>query len=163
MNKNLIYTEKLENMYKTLYKVAVSRKGVNEADDLVHDTIIYLVKNKSKLEIHENLEAFAVWKLKNIIIDKFRSESKKINIAEDQNISNEQGLFSDEEDEETRIRKMTFYNGFKKLSEDCQTILNLQISGNNYESISNILMIEVGTVGSRLTRCTNSLKEAIYG
>jgi RNA polymerase sigma factor (sigma-70 family) len=162
MNNNFTYAEKLENMYKNLYRVAASR-SINDADDIVHDTMIYLVKNKTKYEFHENLEAFAVWKLKNIIIDRFRSESKKSDMVDDQNVSNAEGLFSDEEDEEMRIKKMTLYDGLKKISEDCQTILNLQISGNNYESISNILSIEVGTVGSRLARCTDALKGVVNG
>ena len=161
MNERFTYSEKLEQIYPNLYRVARSRKGANDADDLVHDTMIYLVKNKAKYEFHENILALAIWKLKNIIIDRYRAESKKINMIEDKDISNDEGLFSDEETEEQKIRKLTFNAGMKKISEDCQEILNLQIAGNSYEAISSMLTIEVGTVGSRLVRCTESLKEAV--
>ena len=60
-----------------------------------------------------------------------------------------------------KIKKISMYQAMQNISEDCQQILNLQISGNSYQSISSALSIEVGTVGSRIARCTESLKEIV--
>ena len=161
MNEKLKYKEQLKYIYKNLLRVALALRGTNDSEDLVHDTIKYLINSQEKYYSHPNLEAFAIWKMKNINIDRYRSESRRGSLHDDKDISESEGLFSDEEDEEKKLKKMSMYKAMEKLSENCQEILNLQISGNSYQSISNILLIEVGTVGSRLLRCTETLSSLV--
>ena len=168
MNEKSKYREQLRTIYQNLYRVAISLRGANKneinkysAEDLVHDTFEYLVKNSEKYISHPNLEAFAIWKMKNINIDKYRSDQKKEYLHQDQDIGDNNQLFSDEENEDMKLKKLTMYKAMEKLGEDCQQILNLQISGNSYQSIASILTIEVGTVGSRLLRCTEKLGELV--
>ena len=168
MSEKSKYKEQLKSIYKNLYRVAISLRGANineinkySAEDLVHDTFEYLVKNSEKYIAHPNLEAFAIWKMKNINIDKYRSEQRKEYLHQDQDIGDNNQIFSDEESEDVKLKKFTMYKAMEKLGEDCQQILNLQISGNSYQSIANILTIEVGTVGSRLLRCTEKLGELV--
>ena len=155
------YQRKLEEIYPNLYRIAFSLRGANDADDLVQDAYTYLVKNKEKYMDHPNIEAFAIWKMKNINIDRYRSEQKKRYVSEEEEIRDYENLFADEDNEEMKIKKISMYKAMQNISEDCQQILNLQISGNSYQSISSALSIEVGTVGSRIARCTESLKEIV--
>jgi len=155
------YQRKLEEIYPNLYRIAFSLRGANDADDLVQDTYTYLVKNREKGMVHPNIEAFAIWKMKNLNIDRYRSEQKKGYISEEEEIRDYENLFSDEDNEEKKLKKLSMYKAMLNISEDCQQILNLQISGNSYQSIASSLTIEVGTVGSRIARCTESLKEII--
>tara|TARA_B100001093_G_scaffold493938_1_gene536740 strand:+ start:817 stop:1308 length:492 start_codon:yes stop_codon:yes gene_type:complete len=161
MSNVLSYKQKLRDIYPNLYRIGFSLRGASEADDLVQDTYMYLVKNNEKYMNHPNLEAFAIWKMKNINIDKYRSEKRKSYISNEEEIRDYENLFSDEENEDMKLKKLSMYKAMKQISEDCQQILNLQISGNSYHSIASLLTIEVGTVGSRVARCTASLKEIL--
>ena len=89
------------------------------------------------------------------------SDRRKEYLHQDQDIGDNNQLFSDEEDEDMRLKKLTMYKAMEQLGEDCKQILNLQISGNSYQAIASILTIEVGTVGSRLLRCTEKLGELV--
>jgi|TARA_B100001093_G_scaffold517710_1_gene600115 RNA polymerase sigma-70 factor (ECF subfamily) len=155
------YKQKLRDIYPNLYRIGFSLRGANDADDLVQDTYSYLVKNSEKYIDHPNLEAFAIWKMKNINIDRYRSEKRKGYMSDDEEIRDYENLFADEDNEEMKLKKISMYKAMTKISEDCQQILNLQISGNSYQSIASALTIEVGTVGSRIARCTDSLREIV--
>ena len=161
MNNVLSYKQKLRDIYPNMYRIGFSLRGANDADDLVQDTYSYLVKNSEKFMDHPNLEAFAIWKMKNINIDKYRSEKRRGYTSDEEEVRDYENLFSDEDDEDMKLKKLSMYKAMRKLSEDCQQILNLQISGNSYQSIANSLTIEVGTVGSRLARCTDTLKDFV--
>ena len=155
--------EKLdENFIKSLVVIAQGIVGTKmDPEEIVNGAVEYIITNREKYMNHPNLEALAIWKMKNINIDRYRSEQKKGYVSEEEEIRDYENLFADEDNEEMKIKKISMYKAMQNISEDCQQILNLQISGNSYQSISSALSIEVGTVGSRIARCTESLKEIV--
>lgn len=167
---NKEYRGKLLSSNKKLRAVAASVIGLcAEVDDYVHDTYIYFLKNEKKYIHHPNIEALLVLKIKGLILDNFKSKRYKDTVStasvlddlesefeyESTNISN------NNENEDEKLKRIDFEKGFKKIKQKCREILNLSISGENYNSIASILEIEIGTVKSRIARCIDNLRSVV--
>ena len=73
MDKLDAYVKKVWEIYGSLRRVAFAREtSFSKAEDLTHDCIEYLLKNRSRYINHPNIEALGIMKLKNLQIDYFR-------------------------------------------------------------------------------------------
>ena len=108
-------------------------------------------------------------KIKNIIKDKNKSKASQVESLDDQNnnISDdneymETNIDTDNEKEELLIMRMTFDKALKKIKQKCREILNLKRIDKTNEEISGLLEIEIGTVKSRVARCSEELRSIIF-
>ncbi len=152
------YRDRLLASRGKLRSVAASRVGARyEIDEFLHDTYVYFLKNESRYMNHPALEGILVDKIKGVIADRHKSKSYNNNDE-----YQESDYYSDDAKEETIIMKMTFDKAFKKIQQKCREILNLKKSGETNEEISELLEIEIGTVKSRVARCSEELRSIIF-
>lgn len=167
---NIEYRNKLLESKGKLRAVAASIVGArSEIDDFLHDTFVYFLKNENRYINHPALEAQLVMKIKNIIKDKNKSKASQVESLDDQNnnISDdneymETNINTDNEKEELLIMRMTFDKALKKIKQKCREILNLKRIDKTNEEISGLLEIEIGTVKSRVARCSEELRSIIF-
>ncbi len=157
MNNKGKYKDKLFDLYSKLLRTAIAIVPIAESEDLVHDTLEYFLKREQKYTDHQNLEAVAIMKLKNIKIDKWRNKSGTRFEEIDETFIRD--YIYENEDDFAKIERIIDFNKlFSKIGEKCKEIMNLSLDY-SYGEISTLLDIEKATVGSRLSRCYEELRE----
>ena len=156
MDSTKEYNDKLFKYYQKLRRLAFSIGHASYADDLVHDTMEYFIKNKKQYFDHPNLEALLIMKMKNLNIDKAKSKSgTEFNKLDSEFIREK--LYSNKDEIENVNRLSDFRKIFNLLGDKCKEIISLSLDY-SYEEISKLLDIKPMTVGAQVSRCYNELK-----
>ena len=144
-----------ENFIRRLRVIARGiAKGNCDPDELVNESVEYLLKNKEKYKSHPNPIALAVLKMKGLHID-FIRKNKNLTALTDQE---EIGMDMDEKMEISLECKKVF-EVIKKMGEKCQEILMLAADGMSMQEMQEITNVNsLGTVLSRLSNCRKELK-----
>tara|TARA_A100001388_G_C28645640_1_gene439323 strand:+ start:331 stop:813 length:483 start_codon:yes stop_codon:yes gene_type:complete len=156
MREEQVYNDRLFGYYDKLRRIAFSIGPASYADDLVHDTLEYFLKNKNEYINRPNLEALLVMKLKGINIDRWKSKSGTNFNELDSNYIRET-LYGDDDDYEKIDRLSDFRKAFNELGEKCKEILGLTLDY-SYNEIAEILELKPMTVGAQVSRCFSELK-----
>lgn len=140
------------------YKLAyVYMKNEEDALDALQDMIIILYENISKLRKEESFYSWSKTILVNSCRKKLREKTKLIFLEEVEEESVD-GVYAESEDRILLERHMS------GLSEIHQEVIRLRYFLDlDYESISEILKIPLGTVKSRLNVGISKLKESMGG
>ncbi len=150
------YNDRLFGYYNKLRRIAFSVGPVSYADDLVHDTLEYFLKNKNEYANRSNLEALLVMKLKSINIDRWKNKSGT-NFSELDSSFIRETLYKNDDDYEKIDKLSDFRKAFNALGEKCKEILSLTLDY-SYNEIADLLELKPMTVGAQVSRCFTELR-----
>lgn len=163
---NLSDKEKVERIYTKYYGLMmyVALGYIqDDAEDVVHDSMLRIIKNIDKIDISDErkTKAFCVTIVRNKAIDCIRKESKdKVSYDDEIMTENKNGLYLDfsQINETYRI----LYEALESLSEKYKTVCTLKyVNGLKEREIAEVLDLSEKTVNQRIFRGKQILKEAI--
>ncbi|HNR62861.1 MAG TPA: RNA polymerase sigma factor [Thermotogota bacterium] len=146
------------------------------AEDIVQETFLRLVFED--LDKVQNLKALLATTAAHICIDKHRLRSAKKRadtnlVPLDAELGNEDGEDSfleitenaDSDNPEeialNEIKVDEYRRVLSQLPDECQKLLMYSAEGMKYKEIANLMDLPIGTVGTKLLRCRERLKEII--
>jgi RNA polymerase sigma factor (sigma-70 family) len=151
-------------IYDTLRKVNFAI-NLDLKEDIVSETIIYIMSRWDYYEYHPNCIPISVQKYKSINIDTYRKDKRKVSLYDDQfsyipkSLESYEGLPLKELEEKEDFKKMKL--AISKMKPDCREILMLIADGKSESEIQKILDIPLGTVSSRKSNCIKKLAEIL--
>ena len=154
----------IDQIYDTLRKVNFAI-NLDLKEDIVSETIIYIMSRWEYYEYHPNCIAIAVQKYKSINIDTYRKDKRKVSLNDDnfsyipKSLESYEGLPLKELEEKEDFKKMKL--AISKMKPDCREILMLVADGKSESEIQKILKIPLGTVSSRKSNCIKKLAELL--
>jgi RNA polymerase sigma-70 factor (ECF subfamily) len=152
----MTFDQELVQIIPDLRLFARSRvSNQSDADDLVQKTLLRAVEKKQKFG-GGKLIAWTITIMKNIKID----ESRRMAGVELVEIGENDGSKSPSSQEQS-VEVSEVNDAMRELGENCREILVLAGGGYSYQEISNTLLVNKGTVMSRLSRCREQLLEKI--
>lgn len=140
---------------------------VNDAEDLVQDTIVKAYRFFNSYERGTNAKAWMFRILKNSFINNYRKSSKKPSEVDYDEIASYYESVRAERTETSDLESLMFREmmdddlstALLRLPEDFRTVVLLcDVEGYTYEEIANMLDVPIGTIRSRLHRGRNLLK-----
>jgi RNA polymerase sigma-70 factor, ECF subfamily len=131
-----------------------------DADDLVSETFIKILEHEHKYRKDGNLMAWAVTILRNLHIDKTRSEARR---GPRLVVSNDEADPLSEKKVEDRLQLIEVCKLIHTLPEEQREVLVLRGGGLSYDEIATSLNIPKGTMMSRLHRGRRALEELSDG
>ena len=153
-------------------------------EDFIQKSYLYVIKNRKRLvqtnitdakfalEDHPNLIAYVKKKINSEMLDYIKSSKyrEEVQIAlvtdaegnkTEYDFSDSQGLYASDNSEDRMLDKYDLDKGMKKIDEMCRKLLTYSSTGYSFEDISKKMEITIGTVGSRLNRCTKKLRDLL--
>ena len=153
-------------------------------EDFIQKSYLYVIKNRRRLvqtnitdtkfalEDHPNLIAYVKMKINSEMLDYIKSSKyrEEVQIAlvtdaegnkTEYDFSDSQGLYASDNSEDRMLDKYDLDKGMKKIDEMCRKLLTYSSTGYSFEDISKKMEITIGTVGSRLNRCTKKLRDLL--
>ena len=162
------YNNEVQNQYKPLKGYALRlTQNLEEAEDLVHDTMYKAFINKDKFTEGTNLKGWLHTIMKNVFINKYRRD-KKSNITtddtENQYYINSASL-SSHNNALSALALKDIEGAISELKENLKTPFLLSYKGYKYEEIAQQLLIPLGTVKIRIHCARQKLKDKlkVYG
>jgi RNA polymerase sigma-70 factor (ECF subfamily) len=144
-----IFLDYNDYIYKYIYSMVQNRA---EAEDLLQDTFIKVMKAKNK-DIR-NWKSYLITVARNTVYDHWRKRRNKLNLD----------LFKLKTRNKNIELKLDIEKGIKNLSPKLKEVIILrEINGLDYNEIADVLEIEKGTVKSRLSRARDELKIFLEG
>lgn len=167
-NKILLW---IEEIYKDLKRYAITRGGPDICDEVLNNSILYVIKNKDRLSEHiedkKHLMNYLKLKTKNEIIGYYRREKNDVSLYREDDEGNfeirEDIYFENTQKEFGQDEYIDLNKCMSKLSSMCRELLTMKSERYTDSEISNILGVAIGTVGSRHTRCMQKLRELYFG
>lgn len=158
----------VQDQYQPLKGYAIRlTQNMEEAEDLVHDTMLKAFVNKDKFEEGTNLKGWLHTIMKNIFINKYRRMKKsqvQNDDTENQYYINNASLASNN-NALTSLALKDINNAIGELKENLKTPFMMSYTGYKYEEIAQHLHIPLGTVKIRIHCARQKLKESlkVYG
>jgi RNA polymerase sigma-70 factor (ECF subfamily) len=130
------------------------------ADDLVQDTLSKALLKQSQLKDYSSMNAWLFKILHNCWMQHLRSKKPSMDIDNIELINNDSP--------EKQLRELHIFDRVRKAVEmlplnQRQVITLVDLEGNSYNEVSEILDIPIGTVMSRLSRARSLLKSRLIG
>ncbi len=144
---------------------------LDEADDLVQDTMLKAFRFFDKFEKGTNCKAWLFQIMKNSFINNYRKVSKEPNKVDYEDVQNFYETVKPDEiksqhfegDAFSNILDDEIINALSKLPDDFRTIVFLSdIEGYTYDEIADFMDCPIGTVRSRLHRARKMLYSLLY-
>jgi RNA polymerase sigma-70 factor, ECF subfamily len=134
--------------------------NVDQADDLVQDTLLQALKAWQRFTPGTNLKAW----LFTILHNRFRSVVSRMHVKVEVASDNLERLASVPAFQEGRVEVLEFKLAFARLTPAHREVLVLHaVHGLPYERVAEICGCKVGTVKSRINRARNLLKRMLLG
>lgn len=154
------------------YAIAFSVMGnSHDAYDMVQESFIKVYKNLHKFNFNSSFNTWLYRIIKNTCIDQLRKNSRNKTLSYDATyINNDNELAFQIEDKknnmdvifERKDSEELIKASLEKLSVDHRTVIVLSdIKGYDYQEISELLQVSLGTVKSRISRGRSRLAEII--
>jgi RNA polymerase sigma-70 factor (ECF subfamily) len=157
----ILVSEHQKYIYNVILKIVFDKE---EALDLTQETLLKAYLNIKKFRGNSSIRTWLYRIAINCAIDYLRKRNvEKSNFKEIEEFENEIKDFeTPEEVLDKRLTAEMLMREINKLPADYKIVLILRdIEGLNYEEISKIMNLNLGTVKSRLWRARNLLKERI--
>ena len=144
---------------------------IEEAEDLVQDTMLKAFRFFDKFEKGTNCKAWLFQIMKNSFINNYRKTTKEPNKVDYDDVQNFYETIKSEEvrgkhfegDAFSDILDDDIVNALSQLPDDFRTIVFLSdIEGYTYEEIADFMDCPIGTVRSRLHRARKMLYSLLY-
>ena len=136
---------------------------VEEANDLVQDTMLRAIVNEDKFSPGTNLKGWLYTIMKNIFINKYR-RAMKSNIFNDETENQfylNSGPNTNSNEGESKLVLDDINSAMNHLSENLRTPFVLSFKGYKYEEISRALKIPLGTVKVRIHHARKELTKLL--
>jgi RNA polymerase sigma-70 factor (ECF subfamily) len=134
--------------------------SVDQADDLVQDTVVRLIGAEEQYRPGTNFRAWAIAALRNRFIDLRRRARFHGGSIDDVDTS----LFAQQPSQETIVYFEETAREFWRLSPAHREIITMiGINGMSYEQVARVLGCPIGTVRSRLARARTELQGTLDG
>jgi len=162
------FNYQVQNQYQLLRGYAFRlTQNTEEAEDLVHDTMLKAIVNKNKFEDGNNLKGWLHSIMKNIFINKYRRMKKsqvQNDDTENQFYINNASL-SSHNSALTSLALKDITNAIGQLKDNLKTPFMMSYTGYKYEEIAQHLSIPLGTVKIRIHCARQKLKNSlkVYG
>lgn len=146
-----------------LRRFATSLTGnLNDADDLVQDTVERALKNLHRWEQGTRLDSWMYRIAQNLWIDRVRSRRRRPIV--DTEPPDAAVAFDGVRAVEAKLTFADTCDALAELSEDQRVVVALVlIEGLSYREAADILNVPMGTVTSRLARARESLSRSVFG
>jgi RNA polymerase sigma-70 factor, ECF subfamily len=142
-----------------LRAMAMSRtRNVDQAEDLVQETILRAWDKKSNFEPGTNLGAWLFTILRNQFFSDHRKYKSEVEDGDGSHAAGQIAL----PDQFDRLEVQDMSAALAKLPRDqCEAILLVVVDGMSYEEAAKVVGVAVGTVKSRVNRARNRLAELL--
>ena len=158
--------------YIKLRQYRLQNQFSDGGEDFIQKSYLYVIKNRKRLEDHPCLIAYVKQKITSEMLDYLKSSKYKeeVQIAlvtdaegnkTEYDFSDSQGLYASDNSEDRMLDKYDLYKKMKQIDEMCRELLKYHSDGYSFEDISRKMEITIGTVGSRLNRCTKKLRDLL--
>ena len=148
--------EELIAIYPSLHKFAASRlRDSHAGEDLVLEACKRMLEREESLDPSTNLVAYGSTIIKNLINDEGRVLARERQERERQEEA--PGIV----DHAQPGSEFELLQVLDTLGEECQRILEYFGMGYSYKEISGVMVIPIGTVMSRMSRCRDQFKLAL--
>lgn len=126
------------------------------ADDLVQECLVRAIEHADQWESGSNMRAWLITILRNCYMNRRRREAIHRRALEQEKYFGHTSISGSQEDS---FALSQMERCFPLLSQNYQEILRLTVvEGLTYESVAQVLDVEIGTVKSRLNRARNELR-----
>lgn len=163
---NLSDKEKVESIYTKYYGLMMhiaSGYTQNEAEDVVHDAMLRIIKNIDKIDISDErkTKCFCATIVRNRAIDCLRKEGKDIVSYDDEMKTEAKNVFAFDFSQANEIYHI-LYDAIESLSETYKTVCTLKyVNGLKEREIAEVLDLPVKTVSLRIFRGKQILRKSI--
>lgn len=162
----LEFNHAVQTQYKPLRGYAMKLvQDVEDANDLVQETMLKAFKNKDKFAEGTNLKGWLYVMMKNIFINNYRRMVNSNIFSDDTenqyyiNSLNNSG----KNGAESRLALNDIHHAIDQLSENLKRPFLLSYEGYKYEEIANSLSIPLGTVKIRIHNARQKLQKTLLG
>jgi len=140
--------EELVSIYPKLMRYALVRvRNKDKAEELVQDACLRVLQREQNFDDQINLIAYSITIIKNLIKDqgKIPGSPPPDGVPDPIDHTLPGGVYE-------------ILEAFLRLSNDCQTILELFGLGHSYKEIAQEHKIKMGTIMSRMSRCRDDFR-----
>lgn len=136
-------------------------KDINDAQDLMQETLLKALSNREKFNDGTNLKAWIYTIMKNLFINNYRRKRKRNTIMDStDNLFYLSGPSHEiPNDGENSLHVSDIQESINALSNDYKVPFLMHFEGYKYEEIAKKLKLPVGTVKSRIHLARKELKE----
>ena len=157
-----------------LYRVALRyTRDRAQAEDLVHDTVVRVLRFRDKFEPGTNFKAWSYTILTHTFIHKYRRQKREHEVLEghtrqdvERQLSSQESLDAATRPEDAYLDRMLsdeVVAALDALPEEFRTVIVLcDLEGLSYKEIADVIGCPVGTVMSRLYRGRRVLEGRLY-
>ena len=132
------------------YALSLER-NLNNAEDLLQETILRALMNKDKIYENTNMKAWLYTIMKNVFINNYRRNKKIRTIMEINDYKNVKSDSATSRNDGVTNVEMAYLNGeLKSLSSGFRVPFLMYYTGYKYEEIASKLRLPLGTVKSRI-------------
>ena len=139
-------------------------KDVDDAKDLVQETIFKALRYKDKFAEGTNIKAWMFTIMRNIFINDYRRKVKQntiVDTSENNYIINSSSKTA-KNDGENKMVMQDLTQAIGILNEDVKTPFMMHFEGFKYQEIADELALPLGTVKSRIFFARKELKKKLY-
>ncbi len=158
------FTETVVNLSFNLKPYAINlTKDMDDAKDLLQETIVRALNNKEKYAEGTNLKAWLFTIMKNIFINSYRRRAKRniiIDTTDNMYYFNTGTEFVSNEAESSFIME-DIMEAINSLSDDYRIPFMMHYKGYKYQEIAEALLLPLGTVKSRIFFARKELKRQL--
>lgn len=148
------------SLLKFAYRLTLCKP---DAEDLVQETFLKVLKNQDKYIHKENFKAWTFTILKNTFLNTYRRSINE-NTYRDQTSDSfylNQAEASYAENPETTLAELEIRQNIEQLRDTLRLPLKLYIEGYKYKEIANELNLNIGTVKSRIFFSRQQLRDQL--
>lgn len=159
------FVDAVEQMIPTLRRFAHSlARNAADADDLLQDTMERALARAHQFEAGTNLKAWLFTIMRNRFYTECRRRQRVRDHAEERRLGAADGEETVLGGQIARIESREFARAFAKLSSEERTLLVMAtVEELPYDTIAQILEVEIGTVKSRVSRVRAKLRRIQEG
>ena len=136
-------------------------KNVDEAQDLVQDTLLKDLTNREKFREDNNLRGWLVTIMKNTFLNQLKRSNRSVSLDPSDESMNQGLLFTVDNAGPSTLNFQEIVGILRRTERDHQKVFLLFMLGYKYREIADELKLPLGTVKVRIHRARKFLKEGL--